>query len=44
VLLSFGLMVLKAEGLPLTGAEQALKDPRSRAEFRRLARERGLRR
>jgi hypothetical protein len=41
VLVSFVLMVLKAEGVVLENAERALP-PSSRREFRRLARQHGL--
>jgi hypothetical protein len=42
VLLAFGLMVLKAEGLAPANMERALKDEGARAEFRTLARQYGL--
>ncbi len=42
VLLGFGLMVLKAEGLGFEGMDLALEDATARSEFLRLASEHGL--
>jgi pimeloyl-ACP methyl ester carboxylesterase len=42
VLVAFGILVLRVEGVGLDGVEQALRDPRSLAEFERLAVAHGL--